>query len=71
MISQESRNAGNADHPEDLIRSEFMKDLDDADHINPTDWEAEFIESNISRTSFSEKQRLAIDLMRAKYRSSL
>ena len=68
--SEESRNAGNGD-PEDLIRSEFLKDLDDANHINVTDWESKFIESNISRTSFSEKQRVAIDLMRAKYQNQI
>jgi hypothetical protein len=55
----------------DLVRAEFLKDLDDADHINVTDWESEFIETNISRTSFSEKQRAAIDHMREKYQDRL
>lgn len=34
----------------------FLKLLDGAD-VNVTDWEAQFIESNLTREHFSEKQR--------------
>lgn len=34
----------------------FLKMLDGAD-VNVTDWEAQFIESNLTREHFSEKQR--------------
>lgn len=57
--------------PEDEIRAEFLKDLDDAEHINLRDWELGFVESNLSRTTFSEKQRIIIDRMRERYLNRL
>jgi hypothetical protein len=37
----------------DEARAEFIKDLDDADHIDLSDFEMEFVESNISRREFT------------------
>jgi hypothetical protein len=53
------------------VAKEFLKDLDDADHINLTDWEAKFIESNYSRDTFTEKQFEVIERMKKKYESRL
>ena len=55
----------------DDIRCDFLQDLDQADHINLTDFESEFLESNLDRIWFSEKQRAVIDRMREKYESEL
>lgn len=52
-------------------RSDFLADLDDASHIDLTDFETFFIESNISRKDFSPRQRDVIDSMRKKYGSRL
>lgn len=57
--------------PEDEIRAEFLKDLDDAEHVTLRDWELGFVESNLSRTTFSEKQRIIIDRMRDRYLNRL
>lgn len=57
--------------PSDEIYAEFIQLLDDADHINLTDWEIDFIESNFSRTTFSEKQREVLEKMRKKYESRI
>lgn len=35
---------------------DFLKKLDDSD-VNVSDWEAQFIESNLTRDFFSAKQR--------------
>lgn len=59
------------DDPSDEIYAEFIYLLDDADHINLTDWETDFIESNFSRTTFSEKQREVLEKMRKKYESRI
>lgn len=57
--------------PSDEIYAEFIQLLDDADHINLTDWETQFIESNFTRTTFSEKQREVLEKMRKKYESRI
>lgn len=36
---------------------DFLKMLDDSDAVSVSDWEAGFIESNLSREHFSAKQR--------------
>ena len=55
----------------DDVRVAFLRDLDDADHINLSDWETEFIESNYERTEFTDKQRECIDRMKKKYESRI
>jgi hypothetical protein len=55
----------------DTILAEFLKDLDDADHMELTDWEAEFLESNLGREKFSDKQRAVIERMKTKYQDKL
>jgi len=47
-------------------RSDFLKKLDKSDE-NVSDWEAQFIESNLDREHFSPKQREIIDRMAEKY----
>lgn len=44
----------------------FLKQLDDAD-VNVSDWEAQFIESNLSREHFSPKQREIVMKLMEKY----
>ena len=60
---------------EDRVRADFLFDLDEA-AVEVSDWEAEFIESNLryeetTRVWFSDKQRLVIDKMMDKYESKL
>ncbi len=55
----------------DLSRAAFLSDLDDADHIDLTDFEDEFIGSNLSREEFTDRQRAVIDSMRKKYGSRI
>ena len=55
----------------DDVRAAFLRDLDDADHIDLTDWETEFIESNYTRDEFTDKQREVIDRMKKKYESRI
>lgn len=45
---------GKPDDSSELCK--FLKMLDGAD-VTVTDWEAQFIESNLTREHFSEKQR--------------
>lgn len=46
----------------------FLKMLDDAAHtVSVTDWEAQFIESNLSREHFSPRQREKVMGMIEKY----
>ena len=45
---------------------DFLKQLDGAD-VNVSDWEAEFIESNLSREHFSIKQREIVMKLMDKY----
>jgi len=44
----------------------FLKMLDNAD-VNVSDWEAQFIESNLSREHFSPKQRGIVMKLMEKY----
>lgn len=55
----------------DDVRREFLRDLDDAGHIDLTDWETEFIESSYERDEFTDKQREVIDRMKTKYEKRL
>jgi len=55
----------------DDVCREFLHDLDNADHINLTDFETEFIESNYTRTEFTDKQKEVIERMKKKYESRL
>lgn len=50
----------------DIERADFLKSLDKSDH-DVSDWEAQFIESNLDRTSFSPRQRESIDQMIKRY----
>lgn len=45
----------------------FLKMLDDSDRVTVSDWEAQFIGSNLTRDSFSPKQREIIQKMMDKY----
>lgn len=45
---------------------DFLKQLDNAD-VTVTDWEAQFIESNLSRDFFSAKQREIVMKLMDKY----
>jgi hypothetical protein len=55
-----------ADESEEFRR--FLKKLDDAaDTLSVSDWEATFIESNLSREHFSPKQREKVMDMMEKY----
>jgi hypothetical protein len=46
----------------------FLLALDRAaDSVEVTDWEAQFVESNLDRFSFSPKQRASIDRLMEKY----
>lgn len=52
---------------QDDIRANFLLALDRAEDVNVSAFEAEFIESNLARFSFSPKQRVVIDKLMAKY----
>lgn len=54
----------------DQERSLFLKALDEATG-DLSDWEASFLESNLTRTAFSTKQRESIDTMIEKYRDDI
>ena len=51
----------------DDIRANFLLALDRSDEVTVSGFEAEFIESNLDRFSFSPKQRMVIDKLMAKY----
>lgn len=55
----------------DQGRADFLQDLDLTTAVEVSDWEAQFIESNLSRTSFSDKQREIIDGMHRKYAAQI
>ena len=50
----------------DTERNEFLNELDNSP-IDVTDWESKFIESNIDRMHFSDRQRVTVDKMIEKY----
>lgn len=45
----------------------FLQQLDDADNVTVTDWEAKFIESGLSHEFYSAKQREIILRLMEKY----
>lgn len=57
---------------EDRERLEFLKRLDDAEDVNVTDWEAQFIEGFLTAPrGLSHRQRECVDEMRKKYEHRL
>jgi hypothetical protein len=58
---------------EDETRKEFLRDLDDADHIDLTDWETKFVGqlAYYKFDSYSDKQREHIDRLKQKYQRKL
>jgi hypothetical protein len=52
---------------DDMRRREFLAALDESDEVDVENWEAGFIESNLSRKEFTPKQRDTIDEMMAEY----
>jgi hypothetical protein len=57
----------NEEQLSDLDYRDFLEDLDSAG-FEVTDWEARFIESNLTREVFTPDQRKSIDKMLQKYR---
>lgn len=55
----------------DKLRSDFLSDLDDSVTIEISEWEADFLESNLSRKAFSDGQRKVVDKLRKKYENKL
>lgn len=53
------------DDSEELRR--FLKMLDGSEAVSVSDWEAQFIESNLTREFFSAKQREIVMKMMEKY----
>ena len=41
----------------DERRRTFLDALDGSDNVSVNEWEARFLESNVNRTEFSEKQK--------------
>ena len=54
-------------NPETASLRDFLRQLDDSDKVEVTDWEAGFIESNLDRESFSYDQRERIVKLILKY----
>jgi hypothetical protein len=54
--------------PEDAGRAEFLRCLA-AGRVPLTAWEAQFIESNLGRAWFTERQKAVIEQLRTKYQS--
>jgi len=46
---------------------DFLKKLDNSDEVTVSDWEAQFIESNLTRDFFSGKQREIVMKLMDKY----
>ena len=55
----------------DQERADFLKKLDSSPTVTVTDWEAQFIASNLERGWFSPKQREIIDRLIEKYDAKL
>lgn len=49
------------------VLRDFLKKLDASDDVSVSDWEAEFIESNLTRDHFSPKQREQVMKMMERY----
>ena len=64
MLPLKSYNEMNYYESESL--RDFLKRLDEAD-VTVSDWEAGFIESNLTREHFSEKQREIVLKLMEKY----
>lgn len=47
--------------------AEFLRDLDEDDELEVSDWEAKFIQDNLGRKVFSPKQRIVIRKLHEKY----
>lgn len=60
----------NREHALDAIRVDFLQDLENS-NLNLNDWEAEFVESNVTRKNFSTGQRKVIDKLRKKFENKL
>ena len=56
--------------PQDAARMELLRCLAGA-RVRLTDWEAQFIESNLGRAWFTERQKAVIDRLWTKYQSRL
>ena len=56
--------------PEDAARVELLRCLAGA-RVRLTDWEAQFIASNLGRACFTEKQKAVIERLRARYQSRI
>ncbi len=58
--------------PQDEARRDFLDSLDDATHIDLTDWETQFLADHIDHPRpFTDNQRACIDSLRKTYRSRL
>ena len=55
----------------DQTRADFLEALDLSDAVEVSEWEAQFIESNLGRTAFTDKQREVIDRMHRKYADAI
>ena len=51
-----------------VARVEFLRYLANT-RVRLTPWEAQFIDSNLGRACFTEKQKAVIDQLRTKYQS--
>lgn len=56
---------------DDTDRAAFLRKLDSAVHIDLTDWELQFLDSNMLADTFTRKQREQIDRLRSKYESRI
>ncbi len=45
----------------------IIKEIDESDRINLTDWEEKFVESNLDEEYFSDKQKEVIENLEEKY----
>jgi hypothetical protein len=52
---------------DDVEIHKFLVSLDDDEELVVTPWEAQFIESNLDRATFSRKQRIVIRKLNEKY----
>lgn len=55
----------------DKERADFLSQLDESIDVDVTDWEADFINSNLGADSFTDGQRTVIDRLIDKYRTKL
>lgn len=55
----------------DAQLADFLKAIDNAKDVEVSDFEAQFIGSNLTRTHFSPKQRAIIERMISQYGSKI